>query len=153
MTPADGRAHKTRTTFRMDCGVAIAIRATPEKIWSLLTRAEEFPKWNSTVTSIEGKIAKGERIAVKVPGVDRIFKLTVSTFEPGKLMVWQDGMAPMFKGVRTYTLTPKGDGTTEFEMVEVFAGLMLPMIAGSLPDFGPPFEQYAKDLKAAAERS
>jgi hypothetical protein len=152
MTQPDGRAHKTRTTFRMECGVATSIRATPEKIWSLLTRSDEFPKWNSTVTSIAGKIAPGERIVVRVPGVDRDFKLTVSVFEPSTRMVWQDGMAPMFKGVRTFTLTPKG-AETEFSMVEVFAGVMLPMIAGSLPDFGPPFEQYAKDLKSAAEKA
>jgi hypothetical protein len=57
----------------------------------------------------------------------------------------------MFKGVRTYTLVPKGDGTTDFHMIEVFTGLMLPMIAGSLPDFGPAFDTYAADLKRAAE--
>ncbi len=67
-------------------------------------------------------------------------------------MIWSDGFAPMFKGVRTFTLASAGDGVTEFSMVEVFSGLMLPMIKGSLPDFGPIFEQYAADLKAAAER-
>jgi hypothetical protein len=36
-------------------------------------------------------------------------------------------------------------------MVEVLSGLMLPMIRGSLPDFGPAFETYAADLKRAAE--
>jgi hypothetical protein len=30
---------------------------------------------------------------------------------------------------------------------------MLPMIKGSLPDFGPVFERYASDLKNEAERS
>jgi hypothetical protein len=29
---------------------------------------------------------------------------------------------------------------------------MLQMIKGSLPDFGPPFEQYAVDLKRESER-
>jgi hypothetical protein len=38
-------------------------------------------------------------------------------------------------------------------MAEVFSGLMLPMIKGSLPDFGPPFEAYAADLKREAERT
>jgi hypothetical protein len=66
-------------------------------------------------------------------------------------MVWSDGAAPMFKGVRTFELTENADGTTDFSMVEVFTGLMLPMIKGTLPDFGPPFEQYATDLKRAAE--
>jgi hypothetical protein len=59
----------------------------------------------------------------------------------------------MFQGTRTFTLTPEGDGATRFAMVEVFRGLMLPMIKGSLPDFGPPFEQYAADLKREAESS
>jgi hypothetical protein len=30
-------------------------------------------------------------------------------------------------------------------------GLMLPMIKGSLPDFGPIFDRYAADLKRACE--
>jgi hypothetical protein len=34
---------------------------------------------------------------------------------------------------------------------EVFSGVMLPMIKGSLPDFAPSFEAYAEDLKREAE--
>jgi hypothetical protein len=49
-------------------------------------------------------------------------------------------------------LTPKGDGSTDFTMSEVFSGAMLPLIAGSLPDFAPEFEKYAADLKRAAEQ-
>ena len=64
-------------------------------------------------------------------------------------MIWSDGNA-MFKGVRTYTLMPKSDGTTDFTMSEVYTGLMLPMIASSLPDFRPTFEQYLSDLKREA---
>ena len=30
--------------------------------------------------------------------------------------------------------------------------LMLPMIAGSLPDFGPAFEKYVTDLKKESEK-
>jgi hypothetical protein len=36
-------------------------------------------------------------------------------------------------------------------MDEVFEGLMLPMIKGSLPDFGPVFDRYGADLQAACE--
>lgn len=146
-----GRATKSRTTFRMECGVSINIQARPERIWALLTNAADFPKWNSTVQSIEGTIALGEKIKVRVPlAPNRTFKLKVSEFEPGQRMVWQDGAFPMFQGVRTFTLTPRENGSTDFSMVEVFSGLMLPLIAGSLPDFAPAFEQYAKDLQRAA---
>ena len=149
---ANGRASKTRSKFRMECRVATRIAARPEAIWALLTDAAGFPAWNSTVSSIEGDIALGQRIRVRVPlAPKRTFKLRVSELERPRRMVWQDGAAPMFKGVRTFTLSPRSDGSTDFSMVEVFSGLMLPLIAGSLPDFAPSFEQYAADLKRAAE--
>jgi uncharacterized protein YndB with AHSA1/START domain len=148
---ADGRTRRTKTTFRLEYAVAIDVAAPPSRLWALLTDAADFPRWNTTVTSIEGRIAEGERIAVRVPISERVFKLSVRDVVPDQRMTWSDGTAPMFKGVRTYTLTPKPNGTTEFRMVEEFKGLMLPMIAGQLPDFGPVFEQYARDLKRAAE--
>ncbi len=133
--------------------MTINIRATPAVIWTLLTDAKGFPRWNSTVTSIEGDIALGEKLALRVPISDRVFTPKVTELLPEKRMVWSDGAAPFFKGVRTFTLTPATDGSTDFSMVEVLAGIMLPLIRGSLPDFGPPFERYAHDLKAAAEGS
>jgi hypothetical protein len=148
-----GKARKTKTAFRMECAVGVNIRAKPGTLWALLTNAAEFPKWNSTVTAIEGDIALGQRLALRVPAAPgRVFKPKVTELDPEKRMVWSDGAAPMFKVVRTFTLTPRDDGTTDFAMVEVFTGVMLPMIKGSLPDFGPPFEQYAVDLKRESER-
>ena len=153
-TKPDGRAQTSRQTFRLQYTIAISIKATPEKIWSLITNAAAIPRWNSTVTSIEGTIALGQKIKLKVPiAPSRTFQLKVSEFEPNQRMVWRDGFAPMFQGVRTYTLTPQPDGATEFAMAEVLSGLMLPMIKSSLPDFAPAFEQYVKDLKQEAERA
>ena len=146
------KATKTSSTFRMDCAVTITVRESPEKIWALLTDSAGFPRWNSTVTRIEGEIAEGQTLKVQVPTVQgRVFKLKVSQVERARRMTWSDGMAPLFRGVRTFALTPNPDGSTEFSMTEVFSGLMLPMIKGSLPDFVPVFEAYAEDLKRAAE--
>jgi hypothetical protein len=61
---------------------------------------------------------------------ERVFKPKVSGVTAGRSMTWSDGMAPMFKGVRVFTLTPNADGST---------------------DFAPVFETYAADLKCAAE--
>ncbi len=147
-----GRASKAATTFRMECAVAINIKAKPEAIWALLTDAAGFPRWNSTVTSVDGEIALGNKIALRVKAAPtRVFKPRVTELVAGERMVWSDGAAPMFKGVRTFSLEKRDDGSTDFSMVEVFNGIMLPMIKGSLPDFGPPFEQYAADLKREAE--
>lgn len=149
-----GQPTKTSTTFRMECAVEINVQAPPKKVWALLTNAADFPRWNSTVTSIGGRIALGEKLELRVPiAPDRTFKPKVTGLEPEKKMVWSDGAAPMFKGVRTFTLTARDDGSTDFSMVEVFSGLMLPMIKRSLPDFTEPFAQYAQDLKREAERT
>ena len=154
MTTSTARATQTSRTFRMECATTIDVRATPKRIWALLTNAADFPRWNSTVTRITGTIARGERLALEVPAAPgRTFKPRVVRFEPEREMVWSDGFAPMFKGMRTFTLAPNPDGTTAFAMVEVLSGVMLPMIKGSLPDFGPMFEAYAADLKREAERT
>jgi hypothetical protein len=101
-----------------------------------MTNAGDFPRWNSTIKSMEGRIGMGEGVKL------------VATIAPTRAFKTN----PMFKGVRTYTLTPKADGSTDFTMSEVYSGLMLPMIAGSLPDFRPTFERYVSDLKREAER-
>jgi hypothetical protein len=137
----------------MTCRVAINIRANAERIWNLLTDAQGFPRWNSTVTSVEGEIREGQRIVVRVPGTDRKFTPKVSGVVPNQRMIWTGGFAPMFKGVRTFELKAQPDRSTEFVMEECFSGLMLPLVGRSLPDFKPIFETYASDLKNEAERS
>jgi uncharacterized protein YndB with AHSA1/START domain len=144
---------RTSRTFRLECATSITIDAPPARIWALLTNATDFPRWNSTVTRIAGPIEHGAKLALEVPAAPgRTFKPRVTRFEPERTMEWSDGFAPMFKGVRTFTLTPRGDSTA-FSMVEVLSGLMLPMIRRSLPDFAPIFDTYAADLKREAERS
>lgn len=149
----DARATKTESTFRLTCAVAIDIAAPPAAIWARLINAKDYPTWNSTVTSLEGEIAKGNKLVMKVPySPKRDFTPKVLEMETDKRMVWGDGMPGMFRGERTYTLTPTAGGKTEFAMSETFAGVMLPMIKGSLPDFVPTFDQYAQDLKRACEK-
>ncbi len=103
------------------------------------------------MTRIDGEIALGKKLAIQVPvAPGRSFGPSVTLFEPQQRMVWSDGFYPMFRGTRTFTLTAAGE-STEFTMEELFEGLMLPMIKGSLPDFVPVFDQYAADLKRVCE--
>lgn len=142
-------ADKTNTAFRMSYRVERTIPAAPSVVWAKLTDAESFPKWNTTVSRIEGPIRLGQKLAIQVPiAPGRTFSPKVVAFDEHQRMVWQDGFFPMFQGTRTFTLEPKASGT-HFVMEEVFRGMMLPMIKGSLPDFGPVFDRYAADLEAA----
>jgi hypothetical protein len=139
------------TTFRLEHAVRRTLRATPARVWSLLTDAGRFSEWNSTVRRLDGPIEFGRKLRIEVaaaPG--RVFTPRVTEFSPDRSMTWTDGLAPMFSGVRTFTLSAK-DGNTEFEMREALTGIMLPLVRRSLPDFGPIFETYADDLARAAE--
>jgi hypothetical protein len=137
----------------MTCAVTVNIRTRAERIWRLLTDADYFPHWNSTIAGIEGHIREGERLRLRIPGTKRTFTPKVLGVVPCERMTWTGGFAPLFKGVRTFALTPRDDESTDFAMTERFSGLMLPLVKGSLPDFGPIFERYANDLKNEAERS
>ena len=147
------RITQVRHVFSMVCRVEVSILAEAQRVWDLLIDARDFPRWNSTVTRIEGEIKDGERLRLHVPGTDRTFTPRVCDLVPGKRMVWTGGFAPLFKGVRTFELRARGAGSTEFAMEERFSGPVFALGKGSLPDFGPVFERFANDLKREAERS
>ncbi len=111
--------------------VKTSIRATPERIWALLTDAAGYVRWNNTVQKVEGKIALGERVTVhpKInPG--RAFPVTVIEFQAPGRMIWRGGMPlGLFKGERTFTLTPSENGEVEFLMREEYTGLMAALIS------------------------
>jgi hypothetical protein len=149
---SEPRISQAHTVFSMSCRVDVHIQAKAERVWSLLTDAKNFPRWNSTIT-IEGQIREGERLRLHVPARKRTFTPTVSGVVANERMTWTGGLAPVFKGVRTFELKPKRDGSTDFAMEERFSGLMLPLAKRAMPNFGPVFTTYANDLKRAAERA
>jgi hypothetical protein len=129
------------------------IQATPHAVWAILTDGTQWTTWNPTVDKVEGTIGLDAKVTVYAklsPG--RAFPVRVSTFEPPQRMVWTGGM-PMglFKGKRTYTLTPKAGGV-EFAMREEFTGLMAPLITKSIPNLQPTFEAFAAALKRRCEQ-
>ncbi len=100
------------------------IDASPDAIWAVLTDAPEYAVWDSGVERVEGTIAPGETIKVHSeanPG--RAFPVKVTEYRAGERMTWSGGMPlGLFKGVRTFTLTPEGAGPTRFHMREEYSG-------------------------------
>ena len=86
-----GKAITTKKTFSRETSVSTTILADPAIVWALLTRASDFPRWNSTVTSMKGEIREGETIELKSTlDEKRTFKLKVKEFVPEKRLVWGD---------------------------------------------------------------
>lgn len=143
----DGKASTIKKTFSRQTKVSILIEADAAIIWALLTNAEDFPRWNSTITSLEGDIRLGEKIRLKSTlDEKRTFKIKVKEFVPEKRMVWGDG-----KGKRVFLLSPEEGGKIRFTMDEKMGGMMFPLYAKYIPPFDEAFEDFAADLKKEAE--
>ena len=130
------------------------IDAPRSTIWSLLTDAPAYPSWNTTVEQVEGRIAAGESITVRVRDrAGRSFPVRVTTFAAEERMVWEGGMPlGLFKGERTFTLAEEAAGV-RFTMRETYTGPLAPLVGRSIPDLQPAFEAFAASLKRAAETS
>jgi hypothetical protein len=129
------------------------IAASPDAVWAVLSDGSGWSTWESGVDGVDGRIGAGETITVRskaAPG--RAFPVKVVTFEAPRTMVFSGGMPlGLFRGVRTYRLTPSGQ-ETRFEMREEYSGPLVSLMWRSMPDLGPSFAQFATGLKERVER-
>lgn len=131
------------------------IAAPPEAVWAVLSDAASYPDWDSGVERVEGAISLGSKIkAYSEVSPGRAFPVTVSELEPSRRMTWSGGIPlGLFKGVRTFGLTPADGGGTQFAMREEFSGPLLPLMWRMMPDLQPSFDQFAAGLAKRAEGS
>lgn len=128
------------------------IRASPAQVWAVLSNPEVLSEGGFGIVRIEGSIAAGGRIKLwSEVDPKRAFALTVAVFEAPHRMEWHGGMPfGLFKGVRTFTITPVSGGC-DFRMREEFSGLMSGIITRSMPDLQPGFDRFGDALKRHAE--
>jgi uncharacterized protein YndB with AHSA1/START domain len=127
------------------------IAAEPASVWAALTNPARILAGDLGILRLEGQMVAGHKIRLEsavAPG--RLFTLTVVAANAPRLMVWTSGTPGIFNGRRTFTLTPRTNGT-EFHMAEVYKGLMLPLIWRSMPDMQSGFERFADGLKRMVE--
>ena len=142
-----GKAITVKETFSRETKVSIQIDASAATVWQILTNASDWPRWNSTIVSLEGNIAPNSTVKlVSTLDESRTFSLTVKELEPEKRLVWGDR-----QGSRDYTITPSGNGVI-FSMSEKIGGFLFPLFSRFIPEFDASFEQFAADLKREAEK-
>ena len=141
-----GKAQTVKKTFSRTTSISQLINAKPSIVWKLITTANDYSKWNTTIISLDGDIRPNQTIQLK-SSLDptRVFKLKVKEFIPEQKLVWGD-----FMGQRTFTLEKQGDATV-FSMSEKIGGPVFPLFASKIPSFNESFEQFTSDLKKAAE--
>jgi uncharacterized protein YndB with AHSA1/START domain len=129
------------------------IEASPDAVWSVLIDGSAWSTWDSGVDGLDGRIAPGETVTIRSSAArGRVFPVRVTEFKPGRRLVFTGGMPlGLFRGVRTYTLTPEATGRTRFVMREEYTGPLVGLMWRSMPDLGPSFRQFADGLKRGSK--
>jgi carbon monoxide dehydrogenase subunit G len=95
----------------------IDINASPEKVWTLIDKLEEWPQWMPSIKKIERHskepLAVGSQLSVtaKVSGLTVTLLMTITEFVPERNVVMQ-GKALGTNLTRFYNLEPL-DGATK----------------------------------------
>ena len=110
----------------------IVIKATPEKVWAILTDFDNYPNWNPFIKSIKGQVAVGNKIIARLEppkAKGMTFKPSVLIFDANKEFKWLGHLLfpGLFDGEHKFELFDNGNGTTTFRQSEKFKGLLVPL--------------------------
>jgi hypothetical protein len=113
------------------------IDATPDRVWEILTRFEDFGSWNPFIVRIEGATDVGARLRVRLEppgGAGVTLRPTVTTSEPNRAFAWlgRFGMPGLFDGAHRFELEARPEGRTRFVQSERFRGALVPLLRRSL---------------------
>ncbi|WP_085518969.1 SRPBCC domain-containing protein [Marivirga sericea] len=132
----------------------ILIKATPEKIWSILTNFSEYPNWNPFIKSVSGEVKAGNKITVKIePPESKLmtFEPTILTFQANKELKWIGHLLfqGLFDGEHKFELIDNRNDTTTFKHSEKFKGILVGFL--NLENTKKGFQSMNEKLKELAE--
>jgi uncharacterized protein YndB with AHSA1/START domain len=133
------------------------IRATPEKVWEILTNASGYTEWNPEIVAIEGEMTSGSRFQARVKianGAIRPVSMRVTAFAPPSRMEWTGGLPlGLFTGRRLFTITPAGAGEADFRMLVMMSGPLASLMVKATGDRQAEIDSFSSALKARAEKA
>jgi hypothetical protein len=135
----------------------IVIAAPAERVWQILTDFDAYPRWNPFIRRIDGAAVVGARLDVRIEppgGAGMTFRPTVLGAEANRELRWlgQLGLPKLFDGEHSLTIESLAEGGVRFIQREVFSGLLVPLVGGTLAKTREGFEQMNRALKARAEQ-
>ncbi len=134
----------------------IEIKATPEKVWSILTNLACYPEWNPFIHHAIGTAKLGGKVDItfKQGAKDMTLHCTVVRVKKERELAWQYHVIFPFlwQGEHSFTIQPLGAKLVKFIDVEIFRGLLIPLQAKDIDtNSRRDFKAMDKALKARAE--
>ena len=113
------------------------IRATPERIWSILVDFPAHSAWNPFVRSIEGVLKVGGKLTVSVQpegAKGMTFRPTVLVAIPNQELRWLGRLLlpGIFDGEHYFQIKPAQPGSSLFIHGETFSGALVPFFKSAL---------------------
>ena len=104
----------------------VDIHAPVSVVWDALIDVQSWEKWNSFIPMVEGNLAVGNTMKIKVvsPGMKAmIFEPTVYEIDKHQKISWGGGfLLFVYKGIHEFILEKIDDNTTRFRQIEKFQG-------------------------------
>jgi hypothetical protein len=136
----------------------VDLPAVPSVVWAQLMDTASMQSWNPFITSLQGVLAVGERLAVRIApvgGRPMTFKPRVTVLDPDHRLEWLGtmGVPGLFDGRHSFTLTPRGEGGTRFVQAEDFSGALVPLAGKMLAKTEAGFHAMNAALLARLEKN
>lgn len=154
LNPTDAWAELMPREIRTE----VRIRATADRVWSVLTDFPSYPSWNPFVIAISGTPVPGTRLVVRLRGSGS----SVMTFRPRVLAAkrptefrWLGrlGIPGLFDGEHSFTIETAGEGEVRLTQAESFRGLLVPLMWRKLErETQPMFVRMNDALRSRAEQ-
>ena len=99
--------------FRMrDFSISVDIKASPERVWQVMSDGERWHEWTPSVTSVElldKPIAVGSRAIIRQPELPPA-KFKVTALDPGKSFTWSTGIPAIIFVYAHHSVEPTPTG-------------------------------------------
>lgn len=136
----------------------IEISASSEQVWQILIDFGAFSEWNPFIRRASGQPATGERLEVFIEppgGKGMTFRPTVVKAEPGRELRWLGRLfiPGLFDGEHYFIIESMSEGRVRFIHGEIFRGMLVPLLGGTITKAAQGFEEMNRALKDRAEAS
>ena len=136
---------------------SIVIDSTPEKVWGILTKFEEYELWNPFMTKVIGSATLDSKIEVNIntiSGKKRTYYPIITRCETNKELRWKGKsfLPGVFDGERIFILENSNDEKILFSHKEIFSGLGVRLVGNKLDEsLRESFVTMNEALKVRAE--
>ena len=111
----------------------IEIKASPKKVWKILTDFDKYPEWNPFIKYLKGEVKENKKIEVKIIPLNSkgmVFKPKVLKYEENTELRWLGNtiLPKLFDGEHIFQIIDNKDGTVIFIQKEEFRGILVPIL-------------------------